>query len=1098
MARLIAARGSGKLLKGVCRLGAGVLVGTLVASGTGSGRAQGPEVYRGGLHARQMVVEAVDNARRVTLPGNVPAEATLKNDLGVVEDAFPLEHLQLVLQRPLELETALEQALEEMQRKGSPTYHKWLTAEQFGAEYGPAPADIQRVADWLVSQGFQVEAVPVSGMVIQFSGDAGRVRRAFGTQLHKLEVNGEPHFANISEPTIPAALAGVVKGVSALHNFMPHSMMKKRPKFTFTQYGTTFYAVTPGDLATIYNMNPLFGAGTTGAGQTVVVIENTKVYSTSDISTFRSAFGLTGYGGTFTQEVPSGSLSCANPGTVGQDEGEATLDAEWAGASAPGAAVVLAACTDTQTTFGGLVAVENLVNGMNPPKIMSMSYGECEQMNGSSQNALYVSTFQQAAMEGISVFVSAGDEGAASCDANQTNATHGIAVNGFASTPYNVAVGGTDFEDLYNASQPANGGAPLSTYWSSTDSTTSASALSYIPEIPWDDSCASAFIYGSNYQTEGSYTQAYGDGGFCNSVVAEYYGYLTTGAGSGGPSSHSGQPSWQTGVAGLPTQTGGVRYLPDVSLFAANGIWDHFYLYCDSDVNEGGAVCDTPEDYSGAGGTSFSSPILAGVQALINQATGESQGNPNPTFYELASQEYGASESVYAGGSQPCNSSAGPASNCVFYDVTQGDMAVNCSGSLNCYFGSPASGSYGVLSVSESVLEPAYGTQPGWDFATGLGTVNVANLVGNFSGVMTSVAVKSGASPSNLGASVTFTATVTPAFGTAVAGTVTWSTNTGCAVSPVVNGQATCVTSALKPGSNYIGAKFTGAAGGTYSIVYASSYGSMQQQVTDVTTHLVVSIPSVVRAGQSFPVSVTAEDVNNSVVTSYAGTVSFASSDGSAILPANSTLTNGLGTFYVTLSTTGVQSVTATDTVSATVTGSASTTVDVGSVWVGNGNGSLSAFDLLGKAYSPTVGYTSSGLTAAYGMAVDASENVWVGGPNGVSELSDAGSPVNTSPYTVGGVNQAYGLAFDGAGHLWVANASGAVSELSAAGTALSPMAGFQGTRTQALAGISVDTSGDVWLAVPGTNSVIELLGAGVPVAPLAAGVSRGVAVTKP
>jgi subtilase family serine protease len=180
------------------------------------------------------------------------------------------------------------------------------------------------------------------------------------------------------------------------------------------------------------------------------------------------------------------------------------------------------------------------------------------------------------------------------------------------------------------------------------------------------------------------------------------------------------KPSWQS-VVGNPSD--GVRDIPDVSLFAANGVWGHYYLFCWSDKRNGGASCTgAPSSWSGGGGTSFSSPIMAGIQALVNQYTGKRHGNPNPVYYKIAAGEYGTT------GSASCNStnSSGAAGSCIFYDVTQGDMDVNCTGSRNCYV---PPGKNGVLSTSAGSYSKAYGTATGWDFATGIGTVNVQNLV---------------------------------------------------------------------------------------------------------------------------------------------------------------------------------------------------------------------------------------------------------------------------------------------------------------------------------------------------------------------------------
>jgi subtilase family serine protease len=675
---------------------------------------------------RQLITQPIDDTRRVTLAGNVRSEATPANDLGLVEDSLPLDHLLLQLNRPPSAQAAFDEYTNELTERNSPNYHKWLTAAQIGSRYGLAQSDIDKITAWLESNGFKINQVYPGRTVIDFSGNAGQVRGAFQTEIHSLDVNGVRHIANYSNPQVPAALASAIAGVVSLNNFRPHAMHKNalRPHsdYTFTSDEGTFQAVVPADLATIYNLNPLFSAGYSGKGQTIVVIEDTNVHSTSDWTKFRSTFGLSSFtSGSFTQVHPGG---CTNPGTVSGNESEATLDAEWASAAAPNAAIELASCADTSTTFGGLIALANLVNAGSPPAIVSISYGECEAENGASANAAFNSTYEQAAAEGVSVFVSAGDEGAASCDADETNATHGIGVSGFASTPFNVAVGGTDFGDTYTGNS--------SSYWSSTNSSTYGSAKFYIREIPWNDSCASVLI--ATAATGSGVT--YGKGGFCNSSLGEEE-FLTTGAGSGGPSGCAtgapskngvvsgsckgyGKPSWQA-LVGVPND--GVRDLPDVSLFASNGVWNHYYVYCDSDVADGGAACTgAPENWSGAGGTSFASPILAAIQSLVNQKTGERQGNPNPTYYQLAKTEYGAT------GSSSCNSSQGKkvSASCIFYDVTQGDIDVNCTGGNSCY---KPSGSFGVLSTSNTAYDPAFGTTAGYDFATGIGSLNAYNLV---------------------------------------------------------------------------------------------------------------------------------------------------------------------------------------------------------------------------------------------------------------------------------------------------------------------------------------------------------------------------------
>ena len=684
-------------------------------------------------HSRVLITAPIVNSNRVTIDGNTRPEANARNDRGILPDTYRVEHMQLLLRRPPEQEQALRQFIDDLHNPKSANYHQWLTAEQFGERYGLAKEDLAAVSKWLQSAGFTVNVVYTNRMEIDFSGTAGQIKRAFKTELHRLDVKGQSRIANMSDPQLPAALAEAVVGIVSLNDFKPHTMYRSKANYTFTNTNGTFQAVVPADLATIYNLNPLFAEGITGTGQTVVIVEDTN-FKAADWTTFRNTFGLpvskyTGAKLTQVHPASKGTNNCKNPGINGAD-GEASLDAEWASAAAPNAAIELVSCADTTTTFGGLIAVQNLLNASTtPPAVISMSYGECEALTGATLIAGFNTAFQQAVTEGVSVFVSSGDDAAAGCDRNATTATHGIGVTGWGETAYNVSVGGTDFGDSYAKTN--------STYWSATNSTTFGSALSYIPEIPWNDSCASTLL--AQYITGSTVT--YGSSGFCNTTTGEQF--LGDGGGSGGPSqcatgkpSVSGvvsgtckgypKPSWQVAL-GVPNDK--LRDVPDVSLFAANGLWGHYYVFCYSDITFGGTPCTgAPDTWSGAGGTSFATPIMAAIQALINQKTAARQGNPNPALYKLAAAEYGTT------GSSACNSTLGnaTASTCIFYDVTQGDMDVNCTGTHNCY---RPSGTNGVLSTSNTAYKPAYATTLGYDFATGLGTINAYNLVTQWSTV---------------------------------------------------------------------------------------------------------------------------------------------------------------------------------------------------------------------------------------------------------------------------------------------------------------------------------------------------------------------------
>jgi pseudomonalisin len=675
----------------------------------------------GSSSAAPRIVEAIDETQLVQLAGHTHPLASAQYDKGPVADSLPMEHMFLQLKRSPEQEAALARSIAEREDAKSSSYHQWMTAEELGEKYGPAEQDVETVTEWLTAHGMQVNAVSKNGLTIDVSGTAGQVRDTFHTEIHEYVVNGKQHVANATDPMVPAAVAPVVMGFVSLHNFMPRPALAKRKSgFTFDCNGcppgfdgVPQFDEAPADLATIYNVTPLYKAKKpiTGKGQTVVVLEDTDINS-ADVETFRKSFGLSAYSGTFKQIHPG--TGCADPGLNGA-EGEAALDAEWAGGVAPDATVLLASCADTLTNFGAFIAAQNLLDSPKPPPIMSLSYLECEASTGPSSNAYVNGLWEQAAAEGVSVFVAAGDGSAAGCDNfdTATYAVGGIAANALASTPYDVATGGTDFIDTFLNNN--------STYWSSTNTATGKSAKSYVPEMPWNDSCGSSVL---------AYYYGYKDLlSFCNSTDGGYF--LNIVGGSGAPSFVYPKPSWQKGIVGMPND--GARDLPDISLFASNAFWQHAILFCMSDANQGGAPCDytngTDTLFNSAGGTSFTAPQFASIQALINQKAGAPQGNPDPIYYELAKLEFGTSSNPDKNHLSQCNGALGNkvASSCIFHDVTVGDNAVPCYGNVNC-FGSTGT-DYGILSTSDTKELEAYPTTTGWDFATGLGSLNVTNLV---------------------------------------------------------------------------------------------------------------------------------------------------------------------------------------------------------------------------------------------------------------------------------------------------------------------------------------------------------------------------------
>lgn len=793
--------------------------------------------------SRRRITEPIDETKLTTLRGNTHPLARPEFDRGAAPLSLPMERMLLVVKRSPEQEAALDTLLEQQQDASSPDYHVWLTPEQFGQQFGPSGQDIQTVTSWLQSHGFQVARVSNGRTVIEFSGSAGQVRAAFHTEIHRYTVNGEDHWANASDPQIPSALSPVVAGIATLHNFRKHSMhhvagvfaKSQRtgnvepvaPEFTFT-CGTnpntgqpiTCYPLAPYDFATIYNLLPLWNATspTDGTGQTIAIVGRTNI-NPQDVSDFRSLFGL-------PPNQPHIILDGPDPGLVPGDETEADLDVEWSGAVAKGATIDLVVSQSTETSDGvDLSAVYIVDNNLAP--VVSESYGQCELNVGTAGNQFENNLWQQAAAQGMTVFVSTGDDGSAGCDFFQGNAPqpaqNGLEVNGLASTPYNVAVGGTDFNDFFN---PTN-------YWNATnDPTTKASAKSYIPETTWDDSCTNPILgnpqigFSTNAETN------------CNDFRLQPL-VLTIG-GSGGaskctaptgsiPSSCAGgypKPAWQTG-AGVPSD--GKRDLPDVSLFASDGFVGNFYMMCEADFPGSSGACST-SNFIGVGGTSAASPAFAGILALVNQATGSRQGNANYVLYTLAAQS-GAS----------CTSAANPASTCVFYDVPSGStIAMPCAkGSPNCNT-TNSSDSFGVLS--------GYSTTAGYDLATGLGSVNAANLISKwktFSLALkpssTTLTLNSG-NPINIthGASVPVNISVAPTSGSGTpTGNVSLVANTGpdgqqgvqgltltggtCSGSPC--GTVAGATNALPGGTYDVAAHYSGDA------TFAAS-DSTGQQVT--------------------------------------------------------------------------------------------------------------------------------------------------------------------------------------------------------------------------------------------------------------------------
>ena len=595
----------------------------------------------------------------------------------------------LVLPPNAAQEEELKKLLDDQQNRNSPNYHHWLTAAEFGARFGAADADVQKVRAWLEGTGLTVEHVAASKGWVEFSGTAEQVENTFHTVMQYYRVSGKTYVANSTDLAVPAELSGLTRGVVSLNNFgrrppihetqgvagrnAQGGKTKLTPNLTAAGATNTYY-LAPGDFAAIYNTNGLLGSGIDGTGVTIAVTAQSEI-ELSDVQEFRQIFGL-------KTNDPNILLSGPDPGIASlTDSEEALLEVEWAGAIAPGATIDVVVAGSTDTTSGVDLAAAYAIDNEVAP-ILTYTYGSCEQALGPTGNAFYNALWQQAAAEGITVLVAAGDNGAAGCDSASAGvpAEMGLAVNGVAATPYNVAVGGTEFAE---GTQPA-------TYWSGANSANYASAIGYIPEAAWNESCDPG-------QPASGTNCVYGNGNF--SLLA----------GGGGASTVYPKPAWQTGT-GVPAD--GARDLPDVALAAASGHDEA--VYCTSLE---GTPCqiNAQQEVVGltlVGGTSASTSAMAGILALVEQKNGAFQGQVNYVLYRLAQTQ-----------GNGCNSSqqTNPATpnSCVFYDVTSGSNVVPCAGGTpDC--SSTQGGTNGLLTGEMAGA--------GYDLATGLGSVNATNL----------------------------------------------------------------------------------------------------------------------------------------------------------------------------------------------------------------------------------------------------------------------------------------------------------------------------------------------------------------------------------
>jgi pseudomonalisin len=554
-------------------------------------RAQSPEIVIRPSH------QVVDDGDRVVLPGNVHRLAISANRIGRSSANLPMEQIILVLKRRPGGDEELDKLISNQHDPTSPLFHQWLSPEEFGRRFGISDSDLDSIIEWLQSYGFRIDEVAPGRGSINFSGNAGQVERAFQTEINDYELEGKIHHGNGKGLTIPRALADVVHGVFSLHDFPNRSAIgrafdqKKDQVVPDFIVGQGVRAMVPGDFATIYNVKPLYNNGIDGAGLTIAVASQSNI-NINDVRKFRSTFGL-------PARDPVITVVNKNDPGVTDAEFETDLDVEWSGAVAKNATINLVVTKSTIATYGYVLSSQYIVTNKVAP-IVSLSFGECENTEAieaapppiaGSRPQFFYGLWSQAVAQGLTVVAASADSGAAGCDGqNDTVGTHGLGVITECSTPYNVCVGGTEFNDTSNPGQ----------YWSSKPNNDQSTAVSYIPEVAWNES-------GANGGT----------------------GLHATGGGK----SVWPKPSWQVPPF-VPAD--GFRDVPDVALNAAQH--DGYVV-----IYGGITILWSTQNQQTTltGGNSAAAPSFAGLMALVEQKNGQWQGNANMVLYPMGQSQYG-------------------------------------------------------------------------------------------------------------------------------------------------------------------------------------------------------------------------------------------------------------------------------------------------------------------------------------------------------------------------------------------------------------------------------------------------------------------------
>jgi pseudomonalisin len=640
------------------------------------------------------VTQAIDVDKRVALTERRAGWITQANDEGPVSDDLAMTHLALILKRSPERQRAFEQFLRDQNDPASPDYQHWLSPAEVGERFGATAHDLDAIADWLRSQGLGVDEISNSRTRIRFGGSAAAVSAAFATNLRYYRAGDAKRIANETDAQIPAALADAISSVAGLQTVRYRSALRMatprpgsidpveiHPAGSNCSGSTCSYSVFPADFARIYNLDPVYAAGYKGSGQTIAVVGRSRVYA-QDISRFQQLTGLPS--GTPTVIVPPAGIDPGDPLTTCSDNSDPNC-----GNPSDQLFEQSEATLDVQRALG--VAPEATID-----LIVSANAGSNDGVNTAMDYAVDHDPVP-AKILSISYTSCEADNGRAVAESlddffSQASA-EGISV--FVASGDAGVAGCASLNATPQADEPKTtnvicssqyvtcvGGTQFAdeenpdTYWSRTNSTYFLSALGYIPEGAWNEPLDSD-------------------------------GHPQLDATGGGVSAYIPTPSWQTGT-GVPGSAG--RYTPDVSLYSGTreGYFTCVAAHGGSCVVTGGSFT-----FISIGGTSASAPSFAGITALLNDKTGTAHGNINPRLYALA----------------------GIPGAAAFHDVTVASSGVTgCSLAIPSMCNNSTPGPNGLTGGVAGYL-----VGPGYDEATGLGSVNADNLITHWNDSNTSV-----------------------------------------------------------------------------------------------------------------------------------------------------------------------------------------------------------------------------------------------------------------------------------------------------------------------------------------------------------------------